>query len=320
MWSSAFIGWLFRAGSALIVVAMLAASAIVATGRRRKRQWITGIGKIRHLEGLKQEEQLERIERAQRAGDFLNDSLRRGYCAIGAICALILISLPFLPVERAPKLMLSLGLMWVEFMGALLLLWHWRTAGEGRESLLWKEVRRAQEAAHARRGLSVRDDLTGVYTLDYWLHSLESTHSGFLRRPLPITALMLEITGLGELRAVRGDRAAEDVVLRASQELTRNVRASDLVCRYRGQRFAVALLRCPTRYSEMVAGRVSSNITRLVLQGTNSRLGSSLSVQWAVATMPGHAASPIQLLRLSESSLDLKRSLTQALQGSPAGD
>jgi diguanylate cyclase (GGDEF)-like protein len=259
---------------------------------------------------------LEKIERAQRAGDFLDGSLRRLYYVITAVCGLILISLPILPVEESPKLILSIGLTAVEFVGALFLLWYWRGSGAEREGSLWREVRRAQEAAHERRGLLVRDELTGMYTLDYWLHSLESSHNGFLRRPLPITALMLEVNGLGELRAVRGDRAAEDVIQRASQEIKRNVRASDLVCRYRGQRFAVALLRCPAKYSEPVAKRVCSNLTRLVLAGVNSRLGSNLSVRWSVATMPGQASSPIQLLRLSEASLDLKKSLAEVLHAS----
>ena len=309
-----FVDILIPIGGLLAAVALISASGIIVTGNRRRRQWTTGIRKLHELEGVRQEEQLEKIERAQRANDFLSDSLRRLYYGITLVCVVILISLPFLPGELEAKLRLSIGLTAVEFLGALLLLWFWRTSREDRGGILWREVRRAQEKAHERRGLSVRDELTGVYTLDYWLHSLESSTSGFLRRPLPITALMLEITELGELRTVRGDRVAEDLVLRASQEITRNVRASDLVCRYRGQRFAVALLRCPTKYSEMVAERVTSNVTRLVLQGTNSRLGSNLSLQWAVATMPGQASSPVQLLRLSEASLDMKKSLIAALK------
>jgi diguanylate cyclase (GGDEF)-like protein len=157
--------------------------------------------------------------------------------------------------------------------------------------------------------------LTGVYTLDFWLHSLESLSGRYLRNPLPITALMLEIIGLGELRAVRGDSAGEEIVLRASQEIARNIRANDLICRYRGQRFAVALLRCPPKYAEPVAKRVASNVTQLVFQGTNQRLGSNLSLEWAVATMPGEASTPLQLLRLSEASLDLKKSIVHVLKG-----
>src|SRR3990172_750173 len=199
-----FVDILIPIGGLLAAVALISASGIIVTGNRRRRQWTTGIRKLHELEGVRQEEQLEKIERAQRANDFLSDSLRRLYYGITLVCVVILISLPFLPGEGEAKLRLSIGLTAVEFLGALLLWWFWRTSREDRGGILWREVRRAQEKAHERRGLSVRDELTGVYTLDYWLHSLESSTSGFLRRPLPITALMLEISELGGLGTVRG--------------------------------------------------------------------------------------------------------------------
>src|SRR3989304_2300939 len=123
-----FVDILIPIGGLLAAVALISASGIIVTGNRRRRQWTTGIRKLHELEGVRQEEQLEKIERAQRANDFLSDSLRRLYYGITLVCVVILISLPFLPGEREAKLRLSIGLTAVQFLGAVLLLWYWRTS------------------------------------------------------------------------------------------------------------------------------------------------------------------------------------------------
>src|SRR3990172_800299 len=297
----------------LVALGLLAVSGIILTGRRRRRQWTSETQRIDGLEGTRQEEQLERIERVQRATDFLNDALIRLYYLIAVLSAAILILLPFFPIELGRKRGVYLALTGIEFLGALTLLWHWHGWDDDRESLLRRKLRKAKEEAHLRRGLAVRDELTGLYTLDYWLHSLELQMSRILRKPVPISSLMIDITGLPDLRTRRGVAVADDLVVRVSKEITRNIRASDLVCRYRGQRFIVALMRCPEDCGRIVADRVTRNISLVALEGENKSYGSNLSLQWALATMPGQASSPMQLLRVSEAALDLKKSLVLVL-------
>src|SRR3972149_2065156 len=127
-----FVDILIPIGGLLAAVALISALGIIVTGKRRRSQWTSGIRRLRELEGARQEEQLEKIERAQRANDFLSVSLRRLYYGITVVCVVILISLPFLPGERDAKLRLSIGLTAVEFLGALLLLWFWGASRGGR--------------------------------------------------------------------------------------------------------------------------------------------------------------------------------------------
>ena len=124
-----------------------------------------------------------------------------------------------------------------------------------------------------------------------------------------MTCVMFDMEGLPELRARRGSAVGDEALVRVGQEIMRNVRPRDLVARYRGQRFVIALDNCPAKLGKRVAERIAINIENLSLRGTNREHDSDLSLQWSSASTPRDASTPIQLLRVTETTLDLKKSL-----------
>lgn len=302
----------------IAIIIITSISSVLAAGIRSRRRWQREIQDLDKVHGLKREAKLERIRRAQRTSDFLNDTLRRIYYLITLVSAIILIGLPFLRLQPNARLIAGLGLSATTFLGALMLLLYWRSWGEETEGLLRRKLQQAQEWAHAGRGLRVRDELTGAYTLDYWLHVLELSLGRPFRRPIPITCLMIDLQGMAELRLKHGDEVGDDILGRIGREITRNVRASDPVCIYRGYRFAVALFRCPARFGSMVGNRIEANLEHLELKGLNLSYGMGLHLVWAFGTLPTQASTPVQLLRVVETSLDLKKSLMPLLERSQA--
>ena len=303
----------------MAIITLIFISSVLATGMRSRRQLQREIQDLDKAHGLKREAKLERIRRVQRRSDFLDDALRRIYYLITLVSAITLIGLPFLRLQPNARLMIWLGFSITTFLGALALLLYWRGWGEETEGLLRRKLRQAQERAHAGRGLRVRDELTGVYTLDYWLHVLELRLGRPFLRPIPITCLMIDLQGMAELRLSHGDEVADDILRRIGREITRNVRASDPVCIYRGYRVAVALFRCPEKFGGKVANRIEANLERLLLEGLNLRYGINLHLVWDLGTLPAQASTPVQLLRVVETSLDLKRSLMPLLKRSQPG-
>ena len=300
----------------IVIIILVSISSVLATGMHRRRQWMRETDFFENARGTAVESQLERIRRAQRATDFLDDALRRTYYLLTLVSAIGLIGLPFLPLGPNARLITWLSLSGITFLGAFVLLLHWRGWSDDTDGQLRKKLRQAQERALGMRGLLVRDDLTGVYSLDYWLHELELKLGRRILRPIPVTCLMIEIEGLAELRLKQGNQLGDETLRRISQEISHNVRAHDLVCSYRGHRIAIALFRCPAKAGKRVGARIETNLARLILDGIDLRYGTKMNIIWECATLPGQASTPVQLLRLVETLLDVKRSLMPLLERS----
>ena len=271
------------------------------------------MAELERAEGREEATQIRLVRRELRANDFMSGAIRRVYYLITVLSAVALLVLPLMSLEQSRERFAKLALTSTTFLGALALLAYWRGSDDERESVLRKKLRHAQERAHARRGLAVRDELTGAYTLDFWLHVQELRTRRFVWRQKPVTCVMFDVEGLPELRVRRGSAVGDEALVRVGQEIMRNVRPRDLVARYRGQRFVIALDNCPAKLGKRVAERIAINIERLSLQGTNKGHGSNLSLQWSSASIPRDASTPIQLLRVAETTLDLKKSLIPAV-------
>lgn len=302
-------------GGILVLGVLLNTSSVVVSGKRFRRaragnllpDWKTG--------GEERTMQATRTRRDQRASDFLENLLRRSYYGAAVLAALGMLLLPFLPVQRETRLVVWLTLTGASFVVAFVLLWYWRSGDEEREARLLKSLRAAGERKGWRAGLKVRDRLTGLYTAEYWLHALELRNGRYLRRATPVTCLMIGVKGLAEVRRSEGNRAADELLRSMALQILADVRPSDLVCRYRGGRFAVALLRCPADHAEAIAGRLGDELRRLLRDQTGDRGSHRLHVQWETATLPGDALTPMQLLRVAGKSLDFKLSLAGHSRG-----
>lgn len=296
-----------------MLLAIFSVSAAIAAGRSRRQRWIREMSDLERAQGPEEAAQIRRVRRELRANDFMSGAIRRVYYLITVLSAVALLVLPLMSLDQSREKFAKLALTSTSFLGALALLAYWRGSDDERESLLRRKLRQAQERAHARRGLAVRDELTGAYTLDFWLHVQELRTRRFVWRQMPVTCVMFDMEGLPELRARRGSPVGDEALVRVGQEIMRNVRPRDPVARYRGQRFVIALDNCPAQLGKRVAERIAINIENLSLRGTNREHGSDLSLQWGSASIPRDASTPIQLLRVTETTLDLKKSLIPAV-------
>lgn len=294
------------ASGVVAVLALILMSGVVVTGRLRRKEWINQAHHMDYERGAALKDPTASARQTQRAYDFLNNISRRIYYVTTFVSAAMLIILPFIRVEQSTRFYLFFIFNGATFLGALILLYSWHGQDDERERLLRKKLRLAQENAMAKRGLKVRDPLTHLYSTEFWLHGLELQLGRIIRRPVPVTCLMIEVVGLAELRRIHGDKAADRVIIVVSRSLARAIRATDLICRYHDQRFAIGLFRCPAKFGMSVAKRITTIVDRMVLNGINRHYGRRLELQWEVAVLPDDASTPIQLLRLTEQTLSEK--------------
>lgn len=298
--------------AAVLLLAVASVSAAIAAGRRRRQRWLRSAEALDRTDGPPQPDQIGRVRRELRASQFMSESMRRVYYLLTLLSAIALMALPLLGLEPGREKLAQLSLTATSFVGALALLAYWYGSDDERERELRKRLLRAQERAHARRGLAVRDQLTGAYTLDFWLHVQELRTRRFILRQNPVTCIMFDVEGLAELRIRRGSMHSDDLLKQMAREITHNMGPRGLVARYRGQRFVIALHHTPPVPGRRVAQRISRNLDRLLLETMNRWHGSHLSLRWSTASIPRDAATPIQLLRVTETTLDVGKSLVSA--------
>lgn len=288
---------------AVAVIALILMSSVVVAGKRRRSQWIHQAQHMDYEKGAALKDHTARAQQTQRASDFLYNLSRRIYYVITLMSAAILLILPFIKIGQTTRVHLFLIFNGVIFLGALILLYSWHGQDDERERFLRKKLRLAQEHVIEKRGLKVRDQLTHLYSTEFWLHGLELQLGRIIRRPIPVTCLMIEVVGLAELRRIHGDKAADRVLIVVSRALARAIRATDLICRCHDQRFAICLFRCSEKFGRSVGKRITTIVTRMVLKGINRHYGRHLELQWEIATLPNDASTPVQLLRLTEQTL-----------------
>ncbi len=287
----------------LALIVLLFMSSAVLAGRHRRRAWKATTEEMARRVGGNGGEMV-RAHGAQRASDSIENLVRRFYYVVATISAMGMVILPVVPVEQKTRFVIWLALTGITFITAFTLLLHWRDWDEEDEALLRRILRSREERALSRAGLIVRDELTGIYTPDYWLHALEIHSSRLLRRPTPVTCLMIDVLGLEDLRRELGNELIDDLLSQIAREIINNVRPDDFVCRIREGRFAIALLRCPSEYADGVGYRVVTNVQFVLMGQLDDRYRSMLQFEWESATLPGDALTPVQLLRVAERSLE----------------
>jgi GGDEF domain-containing protein len=121
---------------------------------------------------------------------------------------------------------------------------------------------------------------------------------------MPVTCLAIGVGGIATLRETHGQRAVDELLKRLGLELFRQVRPRDLGCRFGDQRLAIALMSCQAKDADRVGERIVHNIGGAVLGELAGDPRGLLQIRWVHVTLPDHAASSTQLLRMASQALD----------------
>jgi diguanylate cyclase (GGDEF)-like protein len=293
----------------LSMAGLLALGVVMIRAQRRRRQTGEAARKLGPTARASSAEQLRELQRAARASDVVETALRLGYFVLAVAAATASVGLGFTGLSDRVKSVLSIAALGVTSFAAFFVLRYWQSGGEGWDRAVRNRLREAEEGLLSRRGLTARDQATGLYSLEFVLHGLETRLSRLLRRPRPVTCVLLQVEGLSAVRQRHGAALGDYMLQRVGEEVWRNLRADDLVCRAGGDRILMALMRCPGKYGPTVSRRVSTNVQRLTLHALSRQYQSELSLVSVHATIPDDASTPIELVHLVESNLQIKRSL-----------
>jgi len=136
--------------------------------------------------------------------------------------------------------------------------------------------------------LAITDALTGLYNRRFFTSRLAAEVGRARRYGRTLSLVMLDLDNFKEINDQRGHQFGDHVLAEVGKILTTNVRASDIVCRYGGEEFAVLL---PETGPEQAGQAAEKLRTRLKehFQGGDDSLAATVSLGVASYPSPGVA-------------------------------
>lgn len=162
-----------------------------------------------------------------------------------------------------------------------------------------------RETLHAQ---SVRDPLTGLYNRRYMEETLEREIHRAVRSRIPIGIIMMDIDHFKSLNDTYGHEAGDLVLAELSGIIRKNVRASDVACRYGGEEFILILPNADGEVTRQRAENLRAEVESYEFVYHRQSLR-KVTVSLGVAAFPEHDQSADSILKKADEALYLAKKL-----------
>jgi len=145
------------------------------------------------------------------------------------------------------------------------------------------------------RRLTEQDELTGLANRRAFERVLAREWARAQRYRRPLSILFIDLDDFGAVNKKYGHLTGDRALRWVCQLLSENIRETDLAVRWGGEEFAILLPETDLKAACMVAERLRSVVEQSPMRDRNVVV--SLTLSTGVASWPGMARSPGQLLR-----------------------
>jgi len=152
------------------------------------------------------------------------------------------------------------------------------------------------------RNLSIRDPLTGLFNRRYMEEVLAQEQHRTRRNDAQLAVIMLDIDHFKKFNDDFGHDGG-DAILRALGEfLKKQVRGSDIACRYGGEEFLLILSPSTAEGAQQRAEKIREEVRLLSVNHANRDLG-AITLSLGVAMFPEHGPESAALLKAADVAL-----------------
>lgn len=151
------------------------------------------------------------------------------------------------------------------------------------------------------RALTVRDPLTGLYNRRYMEETFDREIQRAMRKQQPLSVIMADIDGFKNINDTAGHVLGDEALVRVSAFLMKNIRASDVACRFGGDEFCLILPDC-----SLEEGIRRANTLRYEVEHMSQICDKSfecVTLSFGVAAMPDDGVTREALLGAADSAL-----------------
>ena len=160
----------------------------------------------------------------------------------------------------------------------------------------------ALRRASARlRELAIRDELTGLYNRRFFLERFEWECDRAARYRRPFACLMVDLNGFKQVNDRLGHQAGDFVLKQVAQELGTLLRQSDVLARFGGDEFVIALPETTSAQAEAVAEKLRG--IRVEAPAGSARGVEPVTLSVGMSRLEPERESPRELLEAADRSL-----------------
>ena len=155
--------------------------------------------------------------------------------------------------------------------------------------------------------LSITDALTGVYNKRFFIESIEKQLSFAKRYGEPVSIMVVEIDHFKEFNDTHGHHAGDKILQQISKMLKDFVRTSDIVCRYGGKEFSIAMPKTSIPAALEKANTILRHVGSVGFDTPASKEPVKMAINIGLASFPEHGAEYDTLLCALESAVTKAR-------------
>lgn len=174
--------------------------------------------------------------------------------------------------------------------------------------LVFRDCRaRIEEKKHVEY-LSFHDHLTGLYNRRFFEEELKRLDTG---RNLPLSIVYADVNGLKTVNDSFGHQSGDLIIQMASQVLSRECRADDIIARTGGDEFIILLPKTSAEGADAIVKRIQQAVVEQQVMGIKLS-GMKLSIAFGSATKDNETQNVLQILKISEEAMYLEKAYSSS--------
>lgn len=149
---------------------------------------------------------------------------------------------------------------------------------------------------HVRRQAE-HDPLTGLNNRRPFERALRVEWQRALRYDRPLSLLFVELDDFGQINKYYGHIMGDKALRAVAYRLNQSIRGTDAIARWGGDEFVILLPETDTDNALILAERIRETVAESLVRDLGRSI--SVTISAGVATHPGAARTPSQLLRMA---------------------
>lgn len=149
---------------------------------------------------------------------------------------------------------------------------------------------------------SIRDALTGLFNRRYLEESLERDIQRAFRKQHSLGVIMIDVDHFKRYNDMFGHEGGDTVLRELGTFLKKNLRGSDIACRYGGEEITLILPEASLEVAIARAEQIREGVKHLVLKNRNQLLG-AITLSLGVACFPEHGSTGQAVIQAADAAL-----------------